>query len=67
MRKGIFITTSTFAATARDYLERIDYRIVLIDGQQLAELMIDYNIGVSIRDTYHVKRVDTDYFEGDVV
>lgn len=67
VRKGIFITTSTFAKTARDYLDRIDYRIVLIDGEQLTQLMIDYNIGVSIRETYHVKRVDTDYFEGDVV
>ena len=67
VRKGIFITTSTFASTARDYLDRIDYRIVLIDGNELTQLMIDYNVGVSIRETYHVKRVDTDYFEGDVV
>ncbi|NJB87839.1 restriction system protein [Lewinella marina] len=67
VKKGIFITTSTFSRTAQDFLDRTDYRIVLIDGEQLTQLMIDYNVGVSIRDTYHVKRVDTDYFEGDVV
>ena len=67
VKKGIFITTSTFTRTAQDFLDRTDYRIVLIDGEQLTQYMIDYNVGVSIRDTYHVKRVDTDYFEGDVV
>jgi restriction system protein len=43
-----------------------DTRIILIDGQELASLMIEYNLGVSIKDTFHLKRMDTDYFEGDL-
>lgn len=61
-KKGIFITTSTFSAEARQYVERIDKRIVLIDGNQLASLMYDYGIGVATTATYAVKRVDPDYF-----
>lgn len=61
-RKGIFITTSDFPQTARDYVSRIDSKIVLIDGDTLAQLMIDYNIGVSAVASYELKRVDSDYF-----
>jgi len=61
-RKGIFITVSRFSNTAREYAENIDSKIILIDGDQLAELMIDNNIGVEIKTTYSVKEVDTDYF-----
>lgn len=61
-KKGIFITTSTFSAEARQYVERIDKRIVLIDGNQLASLMYDYGIGVATTASYAVKRVDPDYF-----
>ncbi len=61
-RKGVFITTSQFSAEAKDYVSRIEKKIVLIDGQQLSELMIDYDLGVTTEDTYIVRRVDFDYF-----
>ena len=61
--KGIFITTSYFTKGAREYAEGLQSsRIVLIDGEQLAELMIDYGIGVATAATYEVKRIDSDYF-----
>ena len=62
-RKGVFITTSAFTADAIDYASRIDTKVVLIDGQQLANLMMDFDVGVSVAATYAVKRVDSDYFE----
>ena len=57
-RKGIFITTSSFSREAQDYVSRIDSKIVLIDGEQLAQFMIDHNIGVTSISTYvyHIKR-----------
>lgn len=64
-RKGIFITTSEFSKGCREFVKTIDSKIVLIDGQQLAEYMIEYNLGVSIVDTYEIKRVDSDYFSED--
>jgi restriction system protein len=60
--KGIFITTSSFTAAARDVATRIGNRIVLIDGTQLAQLMIDYGVGVTTETTYEIKRIDSDYF-----
>jgi restriction system protein len=63
--KGVFITTSSFSQDAMDYVKRIEKRIVLIDGRQLAELMIDHNVGVAISRTYSVKRIDLDYFDQD--
>lgn len=62
-RKGVFITTSGFSREARDYVSRIDKRIVLIDGVQLAGLMFDHGIGVAGAASFEVKRVDSDYFE----
>jgi len=62
-RKGVFITTSSFSQGARDYTSSIDSRIVLIDGQEMAELMIDYGVGVTTASVYEVKRMDYDYFE----
>jgi len=62
-RKGILITTSQFSREAHDYVRRIEKRIILIDGQRLAQLMIDSGVGVSVVSTYSVYRVDTDYFE----
>ena len=62
-RKGILITTSQFTPEARDYVGRIEKKIVLIDGLMLAELMIDHGVGVAELATYVVKRIDTDYFE----
>ena len=64
-RKGIFITTSEFSNSAREYISAIDSRdskVILIDGNQLAQLMIDHDVGVSIEKTYEIKRVDSDYF-----
>jgi restriction system protein len=61
-RKGIMITTSAFSKDALDYASRIDSKIVLIDGQQLAQQMIDYNLGVSPMAAYEIKKIDTDYF-----
>jgi len=61
-RKGILITTSDFSQPAKDYAEMIEKKIVLIDGQQLAQLMIDHNVGVTEVETYTVKRSDLDYF-----
>ncbi len=61
-RKGVFITTGRFAGDAVEYVSRIDPRVVLIDGRQLAELMIDFGIGVTPTAVYEIKRIDTDYF-----
>jgi restriction system protein len=60
--KGVFITTSSFSKEARDYVSHIGSRIILIDGEQLAELLIDHNIGVLPVATYEIKRVDQNYF-----
>ena len=62
VQKGIFITTSNFNPAAENYAERSSKRIILIDGNQLAQYMIDHNVGVSIEKTYEIKRVDSDYF-----
>lgn len=62
-RKGVFITTSQFSAEARDFVSRIDTKIVLIDGKKLVQLMFDYGLGVSTVKTYEIKRIDSDYFE----
>jgi restriction system protein len=61
-RKGVFITTSSYSGEARDYVSNIDPKVVLIDGAELSELMIDFGLGVTTTATYEVKRVDSDYF-----
>lgn len=61
-RKGVFMTTSTFSKEARDFVSRIDSQIILIDGKELASLMIDHNVGVALERTYEIKRVDADFF-----
>lgn len=61
-RKGVIITTSNFSQEAHAYVKRIERKIVLIDGEQLAQLMIDYNVGVAEEQTYTVKKIDLDYF-----
>ena len=63
--KGVFITTSYFSKGARDFVKNINQKIVLIDGQELANYMIEYNVGVSVKKAYIVKRIDNDYFEDD--
>ena len=61
-KKGIFITTSKFTQSAHEYVAFIESKIVLIDGEGLAQLMIDYNVGVNAIATYELKRIDSDYF-----
>lgn len=61
-RKGVFITASKFSGDARQYVGMIEKKIVLIDGQELARLMIQYNLGVAIKEIYEVKQIDSDYF-----
>ena len=61
--KGVFITTSSFYPQAKEELKWTQKNIVLIDGDQLAQLMIDYDLGVSTEETYKIKRIDSDYFE----
>lgn len=61
-RKGIFITTSSFSKEAEEYVSRIDSKIVLIDGERLARLMIDHNVGISPVSSYEIKKIDSDYF-----
>jgi len=65
-RKGVFITTSNFSAEARDYVAHIDKKIVLVDGEQLANLMIDHGLGVADVASYSVKKLDLDYFDEEV-
>lgn len=61
-RKGIVITTGTFSSEAAQYVENIDPKVVLIDGEHLAEIMIDFSVGVSPVASYEIKRIDSDYF-----
>lgn len=63
-RKGVLITTSYFSQDALEYVQKIEKRIVLVDGKQLADLMIDHDIGVTIVQSYKLKRLDSDYFDG---
>lgn len=62
-RKGVLITTSGFTRDARDYVERIEKKIVLIDGERLAKLMMDHGQGVNETARYVIQRIDSDYFE----
>lgn len=63
-RKGVFVTSSRFRQKARDFALRGDHKIVLIDGVELAELLIEHGIGVSVVNSYQIHKIDTDYFEG---
>jgi restriction system protein len=62
-KKGVFITTSYFTKEAIEYANQMDTKVVLIDGEKLAQYMIDFNLGVSVQNTYEIKKIDTDYFE----
>ncbi|MDX1959518.1 MAG: restriction endonuclease [Leptospiraceae bacterium] len=61
-KKGIFITTSSFNENAYNYVSNIDIKVVLINGEELTNLMIDYNIGVSVKNLFEIKKIDSDYF-----
>lgn len=60
--KGVFISTSSYTQEAREYAAQSQYKVVLIDGERLAQLMIEYNLGVSVAAVYEVKRIDNDFF-----
>lgn len=60
--KGIFITTSNFTKDALDFTSKIESKIILIDGDQLADYMIDFNVGITTTSKYELKRIDSDYF-----
>lgn len=62
-RKGVFITTGAFSADARDYVKNIEPKVVLIDGRQLSDLMINFNVGVDPVVSYDVKKIVSDYFD----
>ena len=64
-KKGIFITTSAFSKNAIEYTSVIDSKIILIDGEQLAKLMIENGVGVSKIASYDIKKIDSDYFMED--
>ena len=63
--KGIFITTSAYSRDALEYVNVIAAKIVLIDGERLTALMIDHNVAVTNMGTYELKKVDSDYFDGE--
>ena len=60
--KGVFVTTSTFSQPARDYVRHLSQRVILIDGQELADLMIEHGVGVRSYRTVEIKRLDEDFF-----
>jgi restriction system protein len=62
-KKGVFITTSDFTKNAHEYVNTIEAKIILIDGEKLTQLMIDYDLGVSPKESYQIKELDSDYFE----
>jgi len=63
-KKGVFITTSQFAKSAVEYVSKIEHKIALVDGEQLANLMMDYDLAVATTQTFIIKRIDNDYFDG---
>jgi restriction system protein len=62
-KKGVFLTTGTFTSDAAAYVDNIDSKVILIDGRRIAELMMDFDVGVNTAATYAVKRIDSDYFD----
>lgn len=62
-RKGIFITTSGFPQSAFEFVESIEHKIILIDGERLTDLMFEFNVGLSTNSIYEVKKIDSDYFD----
>ncbi len=64
-KKGVFITTSKFSSDAREFVGMIEKSIILIDGAQLAMFMVDHGLGVSTKQVYEIKQLDTDYFNED--
>lgn len=63
--KGVFITTSSYSKDAIEYANVLHTKIILLDGETLVRLMVDHNVAVARVGTYELKRIDTDYFEGE--
>lgn len=63
--KGVFITTATFSREAKDFVGQISTKVILIDGVLLVKLMVDHNVGVSTVNSFAIKRIDSDYFDGE--
>ena len=61
--RGVFITTSSFTKGAIEYARQVTGSIVLVDGKKLADLMIEYGVGVTVHETVRIARIDQDYFE----
>jgi len=61
-KKGVFITTGKFSEEAREYVRSIDPKVILLDGKELAQYMIDFDLGTSRAVTYEIKKIDSDYF-----
>lgn len=64
-RKGVFMTTSNFSKEAREYVQLIESRVILVDGKMLTRLMYQHNVGVSLAGVYEIKKIDSDYFTED--
>lgn len=62
-KKGIFISTSSFPKSVYEFVGQVEYKIILIDGERLTNLMIEHSVGLSTVSSYHVKTIDSDYFE----
>lgn len=60
--KGVFVTTSNFSAPAADFVRHLPQRVILIDGDRLAELMIEYGVGIRVSRVVEVRRIDEDFF-----
>jgi restriction system protein len=63
--KGVFLTTSNFTREAEEYAKGISSKIILVDGDQLARLMVDHDVGVAAVGVFRLKKIDSDYFEGE--
>lgn len=61
--KGVFVTTSGFSKQARDYVRRVQQRVVLIDGARLARLMIDHDVGIRVDRVYMLRSIDANFFD----
>jgi restriction system protein len=61
--RGVFITTSRFSQDAYSYADKVNARVVLIDGQTFASVLVEHNIGAQDSETFVLKRVDEDYFD----
>lgn len=61
--RGVFVTTARYSSEARQFAESVAMRLVLIDGAELTRLMVRYNVGTSVRETFDLKQVDEEFFE----